>query len=270
MSTAAELLYRSQSAISLQIQQLEGIVGAPLLRRHARGVSLTREGEVIVAYADRILRLAHELMESMDQELVSGTVRFGLTEDYAVGRLPHLLREFSEMPHSIEIQCFVANQTELERYLDEDRIDLALAATDYMSREPLVHWTSPLLWVASRHFTFDKNQPLPLITITENEQRWESRVFETLDDCGIPWRIVYSSSRFAPLFVAAEAGLGLAFMIGECLRPSLRTLGETDGLPELPSVEFGFFASQPTPTREVTALMKLLMEALLHAPTSDL
>ena len=59
MSAASELLHRSQSAISIQIKQLEGIMGARLLHRHARGVELTHEGEIVAGYAKRVLALLH-------------------------------------------------------------------------------------------------------------------------------------------------------------------------------------------------------------------
>ncbi|MCB1380814.1 MAG: LysR family transcriptional regulator [Alphaproteobacteria bacterium] len=265
MSAASELLHRSQSAISIQIKQLEEIMGARLLHRHARGVALTHEGEIVASYANRILGLLHELMEIADQELVTGTVRFGLTEEFTVGRLPHLLREFAEMQRSTEIEVIVAESAVLDGLLREGRLDLALGNTQYMSREPHVRWFTPLLWVGNRHFEVDKTKPLPLVLMAEGDLRWGRHVLKVLDENQIAWKKVYSTTTFSSVFAAVEAGLGITYMIRECLRPTLRVLGQTEGLPLLPSLEFGLFSSDPTPTRSVTALLKLLATAI-HNP----
>lgn len=265
MSGASELLHRSQSAISIQIKQLEGIMGARLLHRHARGVELTHEGEIVAGYAKRVLALLHELMEMADQELVTGTVRFGLTEEFTVGRLPHLLREFAEMQRSVEIEVVVAESTVLDGLLREGRIDLALGTTQYMSRQPHVRWLTPLLWVGNRHFEVDSSKPLPLVLIAEGDLRWGRHVLKILDEKKISWKKVYSTTTFSSVFAAVEAGLGVTYMIRECLRPTLRVLGESEGLPQLPSLEFGLFSADPTPTRSVSALLKLLGTAI-HSP----
>ena len=266
MSGAADLLHRSQSAISIQIRQLEHVMGVRLLHRHARGVTLTREGEIVASYANRVLGLLHELMETAVQEPLTGTVRFGLTEEFSVGRLPHLLREFVEMQRFIEIEVVVAQSTTLEEHLREGRIDLALGTTEYMPREPHIRWKTPLLWVGNRNYKVDASRPLPLVLISEGDRRWGWRVLNVLDEHEISWRIVYSTTTFASVVTAVEAGLGITYMIRECLRPSLGVLGEADGLPPLPSIEFGLFASDLGAPRSVSALLELLAAAV-HSPS---
>ena len=265
MSAAAELLHRSQSSISIQIKQLEQVVDARLLHRHARGVTLTHEGEIVAGYANRVLGLLHELMEIADQEPVTGTVRLGLTEEFSIGRLPHLLREFVEMQRSMAIEVVVDQSAILERHLRAGRIDLALGNTEYMSGEPHIRWLTPILWVGNRHFEIDTAKPLPLVLIGEIDRRWGLRVLDTLDRHGLEWREVYSTTTFASVFTAVEAGLGVTYMIRECLRPTLRVLGESDGLPALPSLEFGLFTSDLTPPRSVAALLRVLATAV-HSP----
>ncbi len=262
MSGAAELLHRSQSSISTQIKQLEQILDARLLHRHARGVTLTHEGELACSYANRVLGLLHELLETADRNPVTGTVRFGLTEEFSVGRLPHLLREFVEMQRSIEIEVVVAQSATLEGFLREGRIDLALGTTEYMSREPHIRWMTPLLWVGNRHFEVNPAKALPLVLIEEGDRRWGWRVLSALDEHHISWREVYTTTTFASVVTAVEAGLGITYMIRECLRPTLRVLGEVDGLPSLPSLEFGLFSSDLTPPRSVTALLRVLATAV--------
>lgn len=269
ISAASEVLNRSQSAISIQIKQLEEQMGVRLLSRHSRGVSLTSEGEVVVDYATRVMSLLHELMQISDEDLASGTVRFGMTEEFSVGRLPHLLRQFVEMQRTIEIEIVVAETAKLEGHLNDGRIDLALGTTQYMSRPPLIQWMTPLLWVANRYLRLDRGRPVPLALIGEGNRRWGWQVLNILDEREIAWRQVYSTTTFASVFAAVEAGLGVTYLIGECLRPSLRVLSEADGLPPLPAIEFGLFCREDPPSRSVNALVKVLQTAL-QLPLTDM
>ena len=57
VTTAAARLYRTQSAVSLQIKRLEESLGQPLFERQARGVALTPRGEQLVPYARKVVAL---------------------------------------------------------------------------------------------------------------------------------------------------------------------------------------------------------------------
>jgi len=54
---AADILGRTQPAISLQVQRLEQLVGHKLILRVGKNVSLTEQGESLTVYARQILRL---------------------------------------------------------------------------------------------------------------------------------------------------------------------------------------------------------------------
>src|SRR6266571_2444081 len=56
-SRAGQKVFRSQSAVSAQIRQLEQTYGSRLLDRTAKSVHLTPAGEVLFEYAERLLRL---------------------------------------------------------------------------------------------------------------------------------------------------------------------------------------------------------------------
>ena len=268
ISAASDVMHRSQSAISIQIKQLEEQMGERLLSRHPRGVGLTPEGEVIVGYATRVLALLHEMMQISGDALATGTVRLGLTEEFSVGRLPHLLRQFVEMQRRVEIEVVVADTEKLEENLDAGKIDLALGTTANMKRAPNVRWTTPLLWVANKHLQLSRKQPLPLLIIGEGQRSWGWQIIKMLDENQVAWKQVYSSTTFASVLAAAEAGLGVTYLIGECLRPSLRVLGPSEGLPHLPSMEYGLFCREPEPTKGVLALLHVLQTALQLPMTS--
>jgi DNA-binding transcriptional LysR family regulator len=82
---AAELVGRSQSAVSLQIRRIEAQLGVSLFRKQGRGLTPTEAGEVLLAYATRLLSLNEETVAAVRGCAVEGIVRFGLPGDLADG-----------------------------------------------------------------------------------------------------------------------------------------------------------------------------------------
>src|ERR1700742_1615141 len=66
LSSAAEALSYTQSAISQQIAALEAETGLVLLERHPRGVSLTAAGQTLVGHADGVLARLESAEEALD------------------------------------------------------------------------------------------------------------------------------------------------------------------------------------------------------------
>src|SRR6201993_5541043 len=92
---AAEQLHCVQSTVTAQIQALEDELGARLFDRLGRRGVLTDAGTRLVAYADRLLNLAHEarLGGSRREEQV-GTLTISATETLFTYRLPPVLHRF--------------------------------------------------------------------------------------------------------------------------------------------------------------------------------
>ncbi len=74
-SKAAEQLGYSQSAVTVQIRQLEKELGTPLFERIGKRVSLTERGEEFTAYANEIMRVTNQAMV-LCQDLVQVKMRF--------------------------------------------------------------------------------------------------------------------------------------------------------------------------------------------------
>ncbi|HBZ98693.1 MAG TPA: LysR family transcriptional regulator, partial [Pseudomonas sp.] len=74
---AAGQIYRSTSAVSMQIKRLEDTLGRPLFVREARQVRLTPAGETLLGYARRLLKLNEEAIAHFLQPALQGRVRFG-------------------------------------------------------------------------------------------------------------------------------------------------------------------------------------------------
>jgi DNA-binding transcriptional LysR family regulator len=76
------------------VKQLEERLGTRLFRRHARKLTLSPEGTLLLAYADELLRLAHEAQAAMKSGTPRGTFRIGTLESTAATRLPPVLSKY--------------------------------------------------------------------------------------------------------------------------------------------------------------------------------
>mgnify|MGYP000894207565 CR=1 FL=1 len=109
---AAETLRLSQSAISRQVSALEHDVGVPLFHRHARGLVLTEQGEMLFRTAHDVLMklesIRTRLTEAKDRP--SGVLRVTTTVGLGAGWLTDRLQEFLELYPEINLQLILANE----------------------------------------------------------------------------------------------------------------------------------------------------------------
>jgi DNA-binding transcriptional LysR family regulator len=109
---AAETLKLSQSAISRQVSALEHDVGVPLFHRHARGLVLTEQGELLFRTAhDVLMRLENvrtRLTEAKDRP--SGVLRVTTTVGLGAGWLTERVQEFLDLYPDIQLQLILINE----------------------------------------------------------------------------------------------------------------------------------------------------------------
>lgn len=109
---AAETLHLSQSAISRQVSALEQELGVPLFNRHARGLVLTEQGELLFSTAQDVLlkldSVRNRLTEASDKP--SGLLRVTTTVGLGTGWLANRVDEFLELYPDIRLQLIFSNE----------------------------------------------------------------------------------------------------------------------------------------------------------------
>jgi len=109
---AAETLKLSQSAISRQVSALEHDVGVPLFNRHARGLVLTEQGELLFRTAHDVLMklesIKSRLSETKDRP--SGLLKVTTTVGLGAGWLTERMPEFLDLYPEIQVQLILANE----------------------------------------------------------------------------------------------------------------------------------------------------------------
>src|ERR687897_773828 len=122
---AARLVGRTQSAVSMQVQRLEGLLGQTLLERIWRGFRAPT---------------------------VQGTVRLGTPDDYALRYLPQILARFAAAHPAVDVEVLCLPSEDLVPRLEAGDLDLSLvseyaASANWPAAVPLLR--GPLAWITS-------------------------------------------------------------------------------------------------------------------------
>ncbi|HEV3104295.1 MAG TPA: LysR family transcriptional regulator, partial [Trinickia sp.] len=100
---AAEVVHKTQSAVSMQMKRLEERLGKAIFARDGRASKLTEDGERLLDYAQRIVKLNAEALNSIANAALSGRVRLGVPDDYADRYLPEIMARFSRSHPEVEL-----------------------------------------------------------------------------------------------------------------------------------------------------------------------
>ena len=104
VTKAAAQLHRVQSNVTTRVKQLEERLGTRLFLRHSRKLVLSPEGELLLAYANRLLRLSSEAEAAVRSGAPRGTLRIGALESTSATRLPPILARFHSTYPEVQIE----------------------------------------------------------------------------------------------------------------------------------------------------------------------
>lgn len=231
---AASQVFRTPSALSMQIKRLEELVGQPLFIREARRVSLTPEGEAMLGYALRLLKLNHEAINYFTAPELEGTVRLGTPDDIGTRILPQVLTRFSRSHPAVQVNVIVGRSADMLKQLTAGKLDLILVTCGDEGRPEggeVVH-SEPLVWAGAQAGIAATLSPLPL-ALASPECPWRQMALEALDRSGPPYRVAYTSAHCAGQEAAMQADLAIGPFPVSLVHPPLQVLGQEHELPPL-------------------------------------
>lgn len=270
-SRAAEVLHRTQAALSLQLKRLEDDLGVKLLERSPKGVTATAAGETLLPYAIKILSLSEDARRMIASISEVETIRIGMLEDIAIGALPRVLERFTKNHPGVRLEIIVGDSKTLSRLLSESRLEIVIADKSHVEAAPAFTWRESLVWVCAHDFQLPQSQEMPIIAFGSGCP-WQERALEKLDVHGIPWRVVLSSANLSAICSSVEAGIGISFMLKYSVNSaSLRILGERDGLPDNDTVEIGIFLrGEGAHSPQLTRLFEVVSSELAVGRSGEL
>lgn len=125
---AADSLYVSQPAVSLQVQNLERQLDVPLFDRGGRRAQLTEAGHLLLSYSDRILSLCQETCRALEdlQNLQGGTLIVGASQTTGTYLLPRLIGLFRQRYPEVAVQLHVHSTRRTCWSVVNGQVDLAI------------------------------------------------------------------------------------------------------------------------------------------------
>ncbi|SFQ44128.1 DNA-binding transcriptional regulator, LysR family [Lachnospiraceae bacterium XBB1006] len=121
----AQALGYSQSAVTAQIKQLELELGVPVFDRLGKSISLTEAGKKLYQYAQEMLTLEQDALESIkNKETMSGELRMGIEESLVISFLPDILYYYRFLHPDVDLIVKVMDFKSMLAALKDNEIDL--------------------------------------------------------------------------------------------------------------------------------------------------
>ncbi len=268
-TTAGQALGLTQSAISLKVKRLEELVRRRVFERTSRKLSLTAEGEVLLAYARRLLALNDEAVRRMIAPPIQGHLRLGVADHFVPHHLAPILARFARTYPELRLAVEVGRSHDLRAACERGALDLVIGKRRDGETTGTPIWTEQLAWAALPDFARahvarpdlarpGRNAKLPLAMLPPGCM-FRDRALATLSRANIAHEIVYTSASLLGVIAAAEAGLAATVLGRSTIPPKLAELA---GLPPLGHAEMAIFGDAEGRMALVEPLVGFIRESL--------
>jgi len=254
---AGEIVNRTQSAVSMQMKRLEDdILQRPLFQKDGRTVSLTVEGQVLLGFARRILKLHSEVFNTLRDPHMVGVVKIGSPDDYVMRFLPGILSRFAQAYPlvQVEVHCEPSKQLLLRQDLD-----LSIVTREPGTEIGQILRQERFVWMEAQGFCPHEQTPLPLAMFNTDCfcRLWACNALDIMQR---EYRIAYTSASLAAISAVVSAGLAITAQLESLLTPDLRIIGENEGLPMLPSASIVLLRNPNNPSQITECLAEYIAE----------
>ena len=207
---------RSQSATSLQLKQLEDIIGSPVFHRHGRGITLTKAGERLLPTARRVTHDLDATLADIRDDGLAGRLRVGLPDDHSRTALASIVAAFAEAHPKVELEVFCSFGIGFGAAVDRGALDLAVYEVAHPPKDAEVLRADRLVWMAA-HGHDATRDPLP-VAVFDRDCWWRDAALTSLEEQGRRYRIVFTSESAVGVRAAVESGIA-AGLLSEVAAP---------------------------------------------------
>ena len=273
VTRAARRLNLSQSAVSHKMKRLESRLNRSLFRRIDGKLVFSADGERLLDYAQRLVRLHDEACASFHQSDLAGELRLGITEDVSAPGMAQILSSFSNSFPNVSLVSRVAHTPELVRWLDAGEIDMALIEVFESDLLPGDHalGRQQIVWLQAEDFVLDLARPIPFVTY-HRDCFYKAWAEQALAARGLSMRVVYECPSIDGMVNAVHSGLGVGLVNLGVLdrrhpggrRADHRGLRVDSGeLPAAPAIQHVARFSSGISTRQMEKLLEAIKAELV-------
>lgn len=236
---AADSLYVSQPAVSLQVQNLERQLDVPLFDRGGRRAQLTEAGHLLLSYGDRILSLCQETCRAIEdlQNLQGGTLIVGASQTTGTYLLPRMIGMFRQNYPDVAVQLHVHSTRRTSWSVANGQVDLAIIGgevpPELQDSLEIVPYAEDELALIMPVF-----HPLAISQVIQREDLYklqfialdsQSTIRKVIDQvltrCGIETRrlrVEMELNSIEAIKTAVQSGLGVAFVSNSAIEKELQ------------------------------------------------
>jgi DNA-binding transcriptional LysR family regulator len=271
ITRAAKKLNLSQSAVSHKVKRLERSLNRSLFSRVDGKLSFSRDGEKLLDYARRMVRLHDEAWASFHQSDLAGELRLGITEDITAPDMARILSNFSNNFPMVALTSRVAHTPELVKWLDQGEIDMALIEvfeTELLDGDHALG-SQQVVWLQAEDFILEDG-PIPYVTY-HNECFYKAWAEQALARVDRSLRVVFECPSLDGMVNAVRNGLGIGLVnynVFEQRQAGRRGEGlglivERTVLPQPPPIQHVARFSSGMPTQQMKKLLELIKQELI-------
>src|SRR4030088_3400919 len=125
---AARKLHRVPSSVTTRVKQLETSLGVTLFHRDRQRLHLSPTGELLLAYAERLIQLSDEARSVVSGGMPQGALKLGALESPPASRLPRILSDFHRRYPEVRLELTTGTNDDLVNKLVDRRLDAVFAA----------------------------------------------------------------------------------------------------------------------------------------------
>src|SRR5262245_12684166 len=259
-TAAAELVARTQSAVSVQVKRLEEILGRRVFERTSRSLALTAAGETLLGYARRILELNDESVRRIAEPPVIGVIRLGITEYFVPTELPRILARFAAAYPGVQLGVRMGISSELRDAMAAGALDAAILRLAPRER-PKAIWSEPLAWVAREGAAPARGEPVPFALLPA--PCWlREHALDAMKRLKRPWKLAFTGSSMASVRAAVSAGLGVSIVPLSSVLPGMEVLPRARDYPAPGRLDVGVIRGPRARKDIVDALERVIRQTL--------
>ncbi|MEM6460644.1 MAG: LysR family transcriptional regulator [Pseudomonadota bacterium] len=263
LTLAAKRLNRTQSAVSVQLRKIETALNTRLFQRHAKGMTLTSDGEKLLPIARDILADMYRA-QALFEEPLRGTIRIGIPDHYDDMVFEVVLAEFGRAYPEVDIFVTSGCSSGYATAILKGDLDIAvLSGREHAGGELLE--TEATHWVEGERFETDPEKPIPL-AVLDRGCWWSKLPVTALSQQGRVFNIAFKSESFSNLRCAIRAGLAIGVLPARAIQDGMRTAPANRRLPPLPALARTLMVSQQAPADIARAVTEALKAGLAAHP----
>lgn len=221
ITKTAEKLFVSQPSLSYRLKNLEKELGTNIIFKTKTGIEFTSAGEYLVKYAKNMLdklQVVKDNINNMSEE-ISGTLKIGVSSNFAQYVLPNLLKSFSTKYPKVRFNVSTGVSSDVYRLLNDSTVHIGILRRDYQwSSKKFLLNQEPLYIISQNEIDIQRLPKYKQIDYKTDSSLKEIINHWWTNQYASPASIEMEVDRLDTCKELVKSGLGYAIVPGICLK----------------------------------------------------